>query len=174
MGTGRVPDPHAAGHEGGDDVDPRHLTTIRRRAALAVLWRTVRDGARDGDAGVVERLRALPRMCTAVARGDYRGTSRLRLLLAGAAAGYVLSPVDPLPEALLGLLGTLDDAAVAAWVAGTLLGALEDFLRWERTAGVVPGEVVDEEAAGAAGHDARAALPGGVRTAPARGARRRR
>ncbi|GAA4666043.1 hypothetical protein GCM10023225_35970 [Kineococcus glutinatus] len=107
---------------------------------LALVWRTLRTG---GGAGAGERLRALPRMVRAVARGEYRAASPVRLLLAAAAAGYVVSPVDVVPEALLGLLGTLDDAVVAAWVAGTLLSATDDFLRWERERDrTVPGEVV--------------------------------
>lgn len=116
----------------------------RRGSALVAAWRALRR-APEGEAGTAERLRAVPRMLRAAARGEYRAASPLRLLLAGAAAGYVLSPVDALPEALLGVLGTLDDAVVAAWVVGTLLTAADDFLRWERGAGrVVPGEVVGE------------------------------
>ena len=113
----------------------------RRSAALAVMWRTLRRGTAADEPGVAERLRALPRMLSAAARGEYRGTSRLRLLLAGAAAGYVLSPLDPLPEALLGMLGTVDDAVVAAWVAGALLTATEDYAAWRSRRVVGPGGV---------------------------------
>ncbi|PPK98402.1 uncharacterized membrane protein YkvA (DUF1232 family) [Kineococcus xinjiangensis] len=128
-------------------MDAARTALLKRRgAALAVMWRTVRHGTPAGEPGVGQRLQALPRMVSAAARGEYRGTSRLRLLAAGAAAGYVLSPLDPLPEALLGMLGTVDDAVLAAWVAGTLLSATEDFLRWERAAPrTVPGQVVTHE-----------------------------
>ena len=56
---------------------------------------------------------------------------------------YVVSPVDFMPEILLGVLGLGDDALVAAWVAGAVLGETDAFLRWEaERRRVVVGQVV--------------------------------
>ncbi|WP_337061150.1 YkvA family protein [Kineococcus sp. G2] len=102
----------------------------RRRAALAVLWRTLRSGTAPGTPGVAERARSLPALVSDTVGGRYRGPGRARL--AGAALGlaYLVSPADAVPEAVLPLLGLLDDAAVAAWVAGALLSATEDYADW--------------------------------------------
>jgi uncharacterized membrane protein YkvA (DUF1232 family) len=111
-----------------------------RAAAFAVLWRALRGGGRYGAA---ERLRALPRLLTGSLRGRYAQVDRGRLLGAGLGLLYVVSPVDLLPEALLGVLGLADDALVAAWVAGAVIGELDRFLDWERVRDrVVPGSVV--------------------------------
>ncbi|MCI2240369.1 DUF1232 domain-containing protein [Paenibacillus sp. TRM 82003] len=102
----------------------------RRRAALAVLWSTLRRGTPPGTPGVEERVRSVPALVSDTVAGRYRGPGRARL--AGAALGlvYLLSPADAVPEAVLPLLGLLDDAAVAAWAAGALLSATEDYAGW--------------------------------------------
>ncbi|WP_432489116.1 YkvA family protein [Kineococcus sp. SYSU DK018] len=112
-------------------MSSRPLTPAgRRRSALAVLWRTARAGTPPGTPGLAERIRSLPAMVADSTGGRYRGAGRTRL--AGAAAGlvYLLSPVDLVPEAVLPLAGLLDDAVVAAWVAGSLLTATEDYAAW--------------------------------------------
>ena len=58
-------------------------------------------------------------------------------------AVYVLSPVDVVPEVLLGVLGLADDALVAAWLAGAVLAEVDGFLDWEeKERKVVTGDVV--------------------------------
>ena len=53
-----------------------------------------------------------------------------------------MSPIDLVPEAFLLLLGLVDDAAVAVWLAGAVLSETERFLIWEREqARVIPGRV---------------------------------
>ncbi|WP_432509027.1 YkvA family protein [Kineococcus auxinigenes] len=113
----------------------------RRRSALAVLWRTARSGTRPGTPGLGARARSLPAMVSDSVGGRYRGPGRPRL--AGAAAGlvYLLSPLDVVPEAVLPLVGVLDDAVVAAWVAGALLTATEDYALWRSRRVAGPGGV---------------------------------
>ncbi len=117
------------------------LPVDRRRSALAVLWRTARSGTRPGTPGLGARARSLPAMVSDSIGGRYRGPGRSRL--AGAAAGlaYLLSPADLVPEAVLPLVGVLDDAVVAAWVAGTLLTATEDYAAWRARRVAGPGAV---------------------------------
>ena len=71
-------------------------------------------------------------MVGATLTGRYPGMSRARLLLYAAGAGYIVSPVDAVPEALLLVLGTVDDIGVAVWLAGALLFETDQFLAWER------------------------------------------
>jgi uncharacterized membrane protein YkvA (DUF1232 family) len=76
-------------------------------------------------------------------RGEYRGTTTGKLFLVAAAAAYVLSPVDLVPEAFLTLFGLADDAMVATWIAATVVNETDAFLAWERagaaTGGPAPG-----------------------------------
>lgn len=90
-----------------------------------------------GGPSVGVRLASLPRLLSAVARGEYLGLSKARLALMVAALAYVVSPADFVPEAFVALAGLGDDAMITAWLAMTIHRESEDFLRWEadRTAG---------------------------------------
>ena len=71
------------------------------------------------------------------------GLSKTRMALALVGVLYVVSPVDFMPEILLGVLGLGDDALVAAWVAGAVLAETDAFLRWEaERRRVVVGQVI--------------------------------
>ncbi|MGI8949498.1 MAG: YkvA family protein [Ornithinimicrobium sp.] len=88
------------------------------------------------------RLAALPRLVRAVRRGDYAGADMVKLSMMLGAVGYVVSPVDLMPEALLAFAGMADDALVIAWLAVTLVRVTDDFLDWEANRDAVPGEVI--------------------------------
>lgn len=125
------------------------LTTFRSLATA------VRIATRPGGPTMVERAQSIPRLVQAVRSGEYPGTSIGRLLLMAGAAGYLVSPVDLLPEALLGALGLADDAVVGSWLAAQIVTETEDFLAWERSTGrgsghgaTVPGHVVDDSTSG--------------------------
>ncbi len=87
----------------------------------------------DGPSGFIERLASIPRLVRDVLSGSYDGLSRGRLLLMLLGVVYVVSPVDLLPEALLTIPGLADDAAVAAWLVASALGATSAY-RLGRTA----------------------------------------
>ncbi|PZM96042.1 MAG: hypothetical protein DIU79_06035 [Actinobacteria bacterium] len=113
---------------------------LRRVSAFAALARALAKGARGGPP-LRRRIAAVPRMIVASVRGEYDG--RLRLALMGLALAYVLSPLDAVPEAILPLLGLIDDGVIIAWLAGSVLAETERFLSWEAArARVVPGEIV--------------------------------
>ena len=80
----------------------------------------------------------VPRLVRATVAGQYQGTSVGRLVLMLAAAGYVVSPVDLMPEGLLGVFGLADDAMVLSWLATRLVEETEQFLEWEREQGAMP------------------------------------
>ncbi|PRY56091.1 uncharacterized membrane protein YkvA (DUF1232 family) [Knoellia remsis] len=115
----------------------------------------VKIASRPGGPSLAERAQAVPRLVRAVRSGEYTGTSAGRLLLMAGAAGYLVSPVDLLPEGLLGAFGLADDAMVGSWLAAQLVTETEEFLAWERSTGrgsghgaAVPGEVVDDDLRG--------------------------
>lgn len=67
-------------------------------------------------------------MVVAVLSGRWRGISRLQLAGYLAALVYVVSPVDVVPELLLGPLGLADDVAVAALAITGLVRSVDAWL----------------------------------------------
>ena len=118
------------------------MPKLGRRAAFVALWRAIRAARRPGSPGVAERIRALPRMLAERARGRYTGLSWGRLGLVAIAIGYVLSPIDVVPDLLFATGGLLDDTVVLIWATGVLLDETERYLAWERERGsVVEGAI---------------------------------
>jgi uncharacterized membrane protein YkvA (DUF1232 family) len=114
-----------------------------RVAALTVLWRATRAARRPGAPGLGVHVAAVPRMLGMALSGRYPGLAKGRVVLALLGVLYILSPVDLMPEVLLGVFGLGDDALVAAWVAGAMLGETDAFLRWEaEQRRVVVGQVI--------------------------------
>jgi len=107
---------------------------MSRWGVFRTLATAMRSAVRPGGPGMGERLSALPRLLRATLRGEYRGTTTGKMFLVAAAAAYVLSPVDLVPEAFLTLFGLADDAMVVTWIAATLVNETDAFLAWERGA----------------------------------------
>ncbi len=111
----------------------------RRLGGVAV---AMRSATRPGAPTLMARLGAIPRMLRSINRGDYTGTDLRHVMMMALAAGYVVSPVDLLPEGLLLMAGLADDAMVVGWLALTLIRATDDFLDWESSRDAVRGEVI--------------------------------
>jgi uncharacterized membrane protein YkvA (DUF1232 family) len=94
---------------------------------LAVARKSARKGQRKG--GLSTDLRLLQALALAYWRGEYRAVSRQALLASVAALVYFLSPLDLVPDFLIGV-GLLDDFAVLAWVTRSWSKELEAFRRW--------------------------------------------
>lgn len=77
-------------------------------------------------------LRAAPRMLVARTKGEYRDLSLGRVAAMTAAAAYLLSPIDLVPEGLLLFIGLVDDAAITLWLAGALFDETSRFVEWEQ------------------------------------------
>jgi uncharacterized membrane protein YkvA (DUF1232 family) len=119
----------------------RSVRIWKRRGALIALWQVWQASQQPGAPSVGELFKATPRMLGAWAGGRYRGISTGRVLAMLAATGYLVSPIDLVPEGLFAFVGLVDDAAVAAWLAGVLLDETSRFAEWERLmprAGGVP------------------------------------
>lgn len=80
---------------------------------------------------ITARLASLPRMVKAVAAKEYAEASPARVALMVAAAAYIASPVDLIPEKFAPILGLADDAVVLAWLASALVAETDEFLQWE-------------------------------------------
>ena len=114
--------------------------SAKRKNRLSAAMRVLRESRRAGSPGLGTRIAAVPRMIGATVSGRYPGLSRAKLLLLGASVGYIVSPIDAVPEALLLFAGVIDDVGVAMWLAGVLLIETDAFLAWERAGRVVDGE----------------------------------
>lgn len=103
-----------------------------RLASVVAVARAVRMAVRPGGPSMGERAGAVPRMVRATFSGEYVGVSKGRLLMMLAAAGYLVSPLDLIPEAVLPIVGLADDALVLSWLATRLVEETEAFLEWEK------------------------------------------
>jgi uncharacterized membrane protein YkvA (DUF1232 family) len=110
------------------------MATLRtgRVAAFTALWRAISRGRRPGTPGPAERARALPRMVGDALSGRYAALGRGRLAMLGLALAYLVSPLDVVPEAVVPLLGLVDDGVVALWLGGAFLAETDRFLAWEQ------------------------------------------
>ncbi|GLU49147.1 YkvA family protein [Nocardiopsis ansamitocini] len=114
-----------------------------RAAAGAAAWKVVSEANQPGKPPVADRIKALPRMLGAKARGRYDQLPASRVLLFLAGIAYIASPVDLIPELFIPFLGLADDIGVAVWLTSALLGESERFLAWEQVGtDYVEGRVV--------------------------------
>ncbi|WP_405087700.1 YkvA family protein [Microbispora sp. NBC_01389] len=99
----------------------------------AATWRAYREVSRPGAPGVGPRLKAVPRMIRAAVKGEYHGLTKGKLAMLGMAVAYIVSPIDVVPDFLLGI-GIVDDFGVLLWLATALLGESGQFVEWENGA----------------------------------------
>ena len=119
-----------------------------RLASVVAVARAVRMAVRPGGPSMGERAGAVPRMVRATFSGEYVGVSKGRLLLMLGAAGYLVSPLDLIPEAVLPIVGLADDALVLSWLATRLVEETEAFLDWEKGVLGTPAASTTSSAAG--------------------------
>ncbi len=92
-------------------------------------------------AEVWDSLMAAMRLLRAYARGEYRDIPWSSLLSIIATVVYFVTPLDLIPDFLLGV-GLLDDAALIGWVLASLKGDIDRFVDWERAQG---GDAIDTD-----------------------------
>lgn len=110
-----------------------------RKAAYTVAATTALS---EGPLSFGQRIASLPGLVGDTVSGRYDGLGRGRLAMMAVALIYIVSPVDFVPEALLTIPGLMDDAAVAAWLMATLMGATTAYRRWGGD-GPVPSMATD-------------------------------
>jgi uncharacterized membrane protein YkvA (DUF1232 family) len=80
---------------------------------------------------VREELASLIALLRAYADGSYRRVSSRTLTAIGVAVLYFVSPLDLVPDFILGL-GLLDDAAVIGYVFNMVRNDVREFVAWQR------------------------------------------
>ncbi|WP_231689580.1 YkvA family protein [Bacillus sp. FJAT-27245] len=78
------------------------------------------------------KLQLLFELAKAWAKGEYKDVSKGTILAVIGAIIYFVSPVDIIPDFLLGI-GLIDDAAVLAFTWNRLSKDLEKFTAWKNT-----------------------------------------
>ena len=104
--------------------------------------RTVADAVRGstGRHSLTQRLTAIVPMLRDAFTGRWAQAPRLRLIASIAGLVYVVSPIDVLPELLLGPFGLGDDVAIIALCVASLMTAAES---WLDRGAVMDGAVAD-------------------------------
>ena len=115
------------------------MSKTRTFAYFGAVARALRIATRPGGPTLGERLASLPRLLAALRTGEYTQTSLFRLALIVAGVAYVVSPIDLLPEGVLGVFGLADDAMVLGWVTTAIVEETEKFLAWEQGVGAPAG-----------------------------------
>lgn len=77
-----------------------------------------------------ERFSAVPGMLVATLSGRFPGATRQGVGLSILGIVYVVSPLDLMPELLLGPFGLADDAGILAISIGYLVAASDRYLHW--------------------------------------------
>jgi len=85
-------------------------------------------------AAVRAELSAMIDLLRAWTRGDYREVSTSALVTVAAAVLYFFTPLDMVPDFILGL-GLFDDAAIIAYVVSALREEIAAFQRWRADQG---------------------------------------
>jgi uncharacterized membrane protein YkvA (DUF1232 family) len=107
---------------------------------LAVARKSARPGRRFAE--LKEDLLLLQNLCLAWWRGEYRAISGEALLAVVAALLYFVTPLDALPDWLIGV-GFIDDLAVLAWVLRTWSSELDAFRAWREAQAPEALEIIE-------------------------------
>ncbi|AZL67511.1 MULTISPECIES: YkvA family protein [Pseudomonas] len=100
---------------------------LSRGRLPALLFAVARKGPKLGQ--LREDVRLMQALCLAWWRGEYRAVSPKALVTIVAGLLYFVSPLDAIPDWLLGV-GLLDDIAVLGWVLKTVADELSRFRAW--------------------------------------------
>ncbi|CAM3835381.1 DUF1232 domain-containing protein [Pseudomonas wadenswilerensis] len=100
---------------------------LSRGRLPALIFAVARKGPRLGK--LREDVRLMQALCLAWWRGEYRAISPKALITVVAGLLYFVSPLDAIPDWLLGV-GMLDDIAVLAWVMKAVSDELAAFSAW--------------------------------------------
>lgn len=79
-----------------------------------------------------EKLQLLTELVKAYSKGEYRKVSKGTILAVIGAILYFVSPLDVVPDFIVGL-GILDDAAVIGFTIKKLSKELDEFKKWKTT-----------------------------------------
>ncbi len=104
---------------------------ISRGRLPALIFAVARKGKGYRLGKLKEDVQLLQALCLAYWRGEYRAISPKALVSIVAGLVYFVSPIDAIPDWLLGV-GMLDDIAVLGWVMKNLVDELDAFRAWRQ------------------------------------------
>lgn len=82
-----------------------------------------------GKNGIFAKMPHILRMVKAAKKGDYK-LDKKSVLIPSLAIIYILSPIDIIPDVLLGI-GAIDDLAILAFAIPFIVKEVDKFLVWE-------------------------------------------
>lgn len=82
-----------------------------------------------GKNGIFAKMPHILRMVKAAKKGDYK-LDKKSVLIPSLAIIYILSPIDIIPDVLLGI-GAIDDLAILAFAIPFIVKEVDKFLAWE-------------------------------------------
>ncbi len=105
---------------------PLALLDVAKKAVAKLQgYDSIKEIAADAKA----QMATIIRLVRAYAKGEYREISNRNLLFSVAGLIYLVSPLDFIPDFLLG--GWADDVAILMWVYANCRAEMEAFLDWE-------------------------------------------
>jgi uncharacterized membrane protein YkvA (DUF1232 family) len=90
-----------------------------------------------------QRISFFPKMLKATFQKTWRGASRTKILLAFAGFLYVLSPIDFIPELILGPFGLADDMVILALGALYLTKKTDQYISDSTPPKTVQGTIIE-------------------------------
>lgn len=122
-------------HRSYKDAEKRAPEFAKDPERLCELVITAEGKAKKGKGpleAIWDELQTLFRMAGCYAKGEYREVPVQSITLIAVALTYFLTPIDLIPDAILGL-GLIDDAGVLAWTISQIKADIEKFRTWEKS-----------------------------------------
>lgn len=104
--------------------DPEKTKGLLRKATLKA------DKNKSSLSDIWEKLQLLIDLVKEWSKGNYRHISKKSIIFIIASILYFVSPIDLVPEFLIGM-GILDDAVVLGFAVSQITGELEKFKAWK-------------------------------------------
>ena len=127
------PSEDARKHRSYQDAEKKASAVAKDPEKLAGLVAEAEKKASEGRnplKAIWEEVQTLFRMVGCYARGEYREVPVQSITLIAIALTYFLTPIDLIPDAILGL-GLVDDVGVLAWTISQIKADIEKFRKWE-------------------------------------------
>lgn len=105
----------------------------RRLGALRALVNRIQHGRPEGAPTGWQMLTGLPSLIKETMTGKYSQGNKAKILGMLLAVVYLVSPFDAMPEALLSLVGLIDDAVVMTWLAGAVIDESTAYSQWRQS-----------------------------------------
>ncbi|MBG9589473.1 YkvA family protein [Cytobacillus firmus] len=106
--------------------DPEKTKGLLKKAALKA------EKNKSSLSDIWEKFQLLIDLVKAWSKGDYRHISKKSIIFIIASILYFVSPIDLVPDFLIGM-GILDDAAVLGFAVSQITGEIEKFKTWRES-----------------------------------------